>query len=80
MPSASGMWRRTSGCTKRRSLTTRIRDWWDLRWHRYDRMFARLDALGLGPDDLLSGAGVREPRRPLNPQRSSGIALDLPED
>jgi hypothetical protein len=43
-------------------------------------MFARLDLLGSGPDDPPSGAGVREPRRPLHPSRSSGIALELPDD
>jgi hypothetical protein len=56
----------------------RIRDWWDLRLHRYDRMLARLDAFG--PDEPLNGAGVREPRRPLRPSLSAGVALDLPDD
>ena len=57
-----------------------MRDWWDLRLHRYDRMFARLDALGLGSDDPPSGTGVREPRRPVNPLIAGGVALDLPDD
>jgi hypothetical protein len=67
-----------SRCRRRPSVASRLRDWWDLRRHRYDRLFARLDALG--PDDPPSGAGVREPRRPLRPSFSAGAALDLPDD
>jgi hypothetical protein len=73
------MWRR-SHCHRRASLTVRIRDWWDLRRGRYERMFARLDAVGFGPDEPPNGAGVREPRRPLRPSFSASIALDLPDD
>jgi hypothetical protein len=58
---------------------TRLRDWWDLRLHRYDRIFARLDALeGLGEPP--TGAHVREPRRPRLPSLSGRIALELPDE
>jgi len=67
---------RSRGCG-RRSLVARLRDWWDLRQHRYDRMLARLD--GLGPDDPPLAVGVREARRPLLPSSSARVALDLPD-
>ncbi|HET7743510.1 MAG TPA: hypothetical protein VFK76_02115 [Gaiellaceae bacterium] len=73
-----GTSRSPRGCARRTSLRARIRDWWDLRLHRYERLFAGLDPLG--PDEPLTGAGVREPRRPLRPTLSAGAELDLPDD
>ena len=78
MPSAYEMWRRRARCRSHTSARERVRDWWDLRLHRYDRLFARLDVLGT--DEPLTGVGVREPRCPLRPSFSAGAALDLPDD
>jgi len=61
-----------------RSPLQRLRDWWDLRRGRCDRILARFDPLG-GPGTD-GGAGVREPRRPRTPTLSGGIALDEPSD
>ena len=62
----------------RRSPLRRLRDWWDLRRGRRERILARFDPLG-GPDGA-GGAGVREPRRPRAPSLSGGVALDEPDD
>ncbi len=70
---------RIRDCRQQQSLRMRIRDWWDLRRHHYDRMFERLDAIG-GPDEPSARAGTREPRRPLRPTLSAAAALDLPDD
>jgi hypothetical protein len=65
-------------CRRRRSAVTRIRDWWDLRRGRYDRILARMNPLG-GPGEPPEDAPVREPRRPRPPSLSGGVALDLPD-
>lgn len=58
-------------------MPERVRDWWDLRRRNYERLFARLDPLG--PDEPLTGAAMREPRRPLQPSLSAGAELALPD-
>jgi hypothetical protein len=60
-------------------MLARLRDWWDLRCGRVDRVLARMDPFG-GPDDLPGGAPVREPRRPLRPTLSGAATLELPND
>jgi hypothetical protein len=57
---------------------TRVRDWWDLRHGRLERILARFDPLG-GPD-ADGGVGVREPRRPLKPSLSGAIAVEPPKE
>jgi hypothetical protein len=63
---------------RRRSRPQRLRDWWNLRRGRLDRILARFDPLG-GPGDD-PPAGVREPRRPLGPHLSGAVALEPPQD
>jgi hypothetical protein len=66
-------------CRPRRGIFARMRDWWDLRRGRVDRILARMDPLG-EPGGAVGGAPVREPRRPLRPTLSGSVTLDLPED
>jgi hypothetical protein len=66
-------------CRRRPSLLTRVRDWWDLRRGRLDRVLARFDPLGGPGGETDGGVGVREPRRPVRPHLSGAVALDVPE-
>jgi hypothetical protein len=59
----------------RRATFGRVRDWWERRRGRRNRL---LDFLA-GPDDDAE-AGVREPRRPLQPSLTGAVALDEPRD
>jgi hypothetical protein len=54
-------------------MLARLRSWWDRRRGHGIRAFFRG-----GPDD--PEAGVREPRRPLEPSLSGAVALDEPHD
>jgi hypothetical protein len=66
-------------CSQHASLLTRLRDWWDFKRGRYERILARMGPFGgLGEPPI--GSGVREPRRPLRPSRSGGVAVDLPDE
>ncbi len=54
-------------------MLARLRAWWDRRRGHGVRALFRG-----GPED--PDAGVREPRRPLQPSLSGAVALDEPDD